>query len=862
MLNYKFTNFLYFTAIILLISSCGGGGGGGGGEPTPTQPTTPAPVINLSSSSMSSDINKEVTLTWSSTNSSSCSASGDWTGSKSLSGSEAVKIKKKDSNTFTLTCSGDGGSLSKSLTVDGVLSFSITAPSSLSDYEPFTISVSDFTLDEGQSATLNVTQSSGKSILFSEVVDGVFSARAPATYNSETVVLDVSLSLSDTIEESQEVTIEVTFNNVALNFDDFLEFNPAPDIAQSLENDNYFIWDIIPFAQTETKTIPAGTTYCYPTANDCTTINDPAIPGWIPGDISAGDFDGDGDLDVLFVADIGDRVFKTFGSDEDKSYWSSIHILFNDGTGRLSEDLTKYENGEAPRLPAPYHIEIADFNNDGVDDAFIGSFGIPVINDDNTNSWKPYPHLILMSDGEKHLNQQIIQNEQELQDNPATAIHFAHDASSGDIDGDGDIDVFMNAVLYFNDGLGGFDIVGLNQKDYMDQWGGGKERVDKTHAHASTIGDYNNDGIDDLVIFWSAKATADNEWGARNWNNILLGPVDKNNPSAAYLDSDNWKTIPEPFYGPDNANYNDAFSADINNDGYEDIVIGSTRKTPYYAGRHVQILISNGDGTFTDETTSRFSYQPRAGLDPSLTGTGIGEGVITLQDFDGDGDLDLIDTQAIYGGEDFKIYPRLTLAVNDGNGNFEEVALDYFPNRPQFTLFDNALNWGFDGTKLMTRGLMLDLDKEGQLDYVSMIQGTFNAQDNELFSSPQQAFISSFTMISKKDLVTQSESQNETIEVSIEANSSGSGNVYVIDGTQRKSLTLNVGTTYTFNHSSSHPLRFSTTDDGTHGGGDEYTEGVTKSSGVTTIEVTSSTPATLYYYCDVHSGMGTDITIN
>ena len=43
---------------------------------------------------------------------------------------------------------------------------------------------------------------------------------------------------------------------------------------------------------------------------------------------------------------------------------------------------------------------------------------------------------------------------------------------------------------------------------------------------------------------------------------------------------------------------------------------------------------------------------------------------------------------------------------------------------------------------------------------------------------------------------------------------------------------------------------------------DEYTEGVTKSSGVTTIEVTSSTPTTLYYYCDVHSGMGADITIN
>lgn len=103
---------------------------------------------------------------------------------------------------------------------------------------------------------------------------------------------------------------------------------------------------------------------------------------------------------------------------------------------------------------------------------------------------------------------------------------------------------------------------------------------------------------------------------------------------------------------------------------------------------------------------------------------------------------------------------------------------------------------------------------------------------------------------------------SQTINVSVEQNSNGSGNVYVIDGVQRKSLTLNGGTTYTFNHSSSHPFRFSTTSDGTHGGGSEYTTGVTKSSGTTVIEVTSSTPSTLYYYCDVHSGMGSDMTIN
>ncbi|MDC1187448.1 S8 family serine peptidase, partial [Gammaproteobacteria bacterium] len=107
-----------------------------------------------------------------------------------------------------------------------------------------------------------------------------------------------------------------------------------------------------------------------------------------------------------------------------------------------------------------------------------------------------------------------------------------------------------------------------------------------------------------------------------------------------------------------------------------------------------------------------------------------------------------------------------------------------------------------------------------------------------------------------------SQDASQTVSVSVAANNNGSGNVYVIDGTQRKSLSLNVGTTYTFNHSDSHPFRFSTTSDGTHGGGGEYTSGVTTSSGSTVIEVTASTPTTLYYYCDVHSGMGASASMS
>ena len=86
--------------------------------------------------------------------------------------------------------------------------------------------------------------------------------------------------------------------------------------------------------------------------------------------------------------------------------------------------------------------------------------------------------------------------------------------------------------------------------------------------------------------------------------------------------------------------------------------------------------------------------------------------------------------------------------------------------------------------------------------------------------------------------------------------------MYVIDGTQKKALELKVGTTYTVNHSSNHPLRFSTTSDGTHNDGSDFMNGVTTSAGVTTIEITANTPTTLYYYCQIHPGMGASISIS
>ncbi len=101
----------------------------------------------------------------------------------------------------------------------------------------------------------------------------------------------------------------------------------------------------------------------------------------------------------------------------------------------------------------------------------------------------------------------------------------------------------------------------------------------------------------------------------------------------------------------------------------------------------------------------------------------------------------------------------------------------------------------------------------------------------------------------------------------VTVSSDGYGNKYYIAGLSgaAPTLTLNEGSTYRFDQSDSsnsgHPFRFSTTSNGTHAGGSEYTTGVThsgtpgSSGAYTQITVASGAP-TLYYYCSNHSGMG------
>ena len=143
---------------------------------------------------------------------------------------------------------------------------------------------------------------------------------------------------------------------------------------------------------------------------------------------------------------------------------------------------------------------------------------------------------------------------------------------------------------------------------------------------------------------------------------------------------------------------------------------------------------------------------------------------------------------------------------------------------------------------------------------------------------------SSYATVSAQSNFTATSSIIHDLNASVTANSSlsrsdtqtfvvtASGGNYVIASQSNRPLDFKVGSTYTFDLSSSsngsHPLRFSTTNNGTHGGGSEYTTGVTitgyqgQAGSSISIVVTEDTPSTLYYYCAYHSGMGGTLSVS
>ncbi len=134
-------------------------------------------------------------------------------------------------------------------------------------------------------------------------------------------------------------------------------------------------------------------------------------------------------------------------------------------------------------------------------------------------------------------------------------------------------------------------------------------------------------------------------------------------PSAVFLNSGGGyffllpNALPSKPFGPD-ASGIDVAPLDLNADAHIDLAISWTKAVPFYEGRWIQLLVNNGDGTFRDETATRF---------PQVDNLDAWTKFLVPVDFDSDGDVDVV-AKSFHEG-----LPNLYLR-NTGSGLFHAIA--------------------------------------------------------------------------------------------------------------------------------------------------------------------------------------------
>ncbi|MBU2985126.1 CRTAC1 family protein [Saccharophagus degradans] len=269
----------------------------------------------------------------------------------------------------------------------------------------------------------------------------------------------------------------------------------------------------------------------------------------------------------------------------------STNISYYQGyknSGSLS-DVQKFCGGAAS----------GDFNNDGLTDLFIvrGDVG---------------PHLLYKNEG----NNQFTEMAAEV--GLAIADHMGCGPTFADVDGDGDLDLFIGGIEGHRNYLMLNSINENGEQVFIDateQWG--LKNLAAQHTISSSFGDYDGDGWLDLFLaHWGTPARIEKQHLFRN--NAGAGFI--NVTAQVGLASE---IIARPTSNAtlgENHDYSFLGSfADINNDGYTDLLMVSDFGTS-------KVFINSGSGSFYNTNESAIK-------DENGMGSAVG-------DIDNDGDLD------------------------------------------------------------------------------------------------------------------------------------------------------------------------------------------------------------------------------
>lgn len=416
---------------------------------------------------------------------------------------------------------------------------------------------------------------------------------------------------------------------------------------------------------------------------ESTTGGDPTIfPGGFYSDnmhlCRAGNFNGDQFEDIVISSmnqfDMGNLAKASDGPNQERLPRS--HIFLNDGRGSFVSGASLFEGGSHHRMRSYGPPQIADLNNDGIDDILSqnggGGGGYPEATDHGIGLYLSKPDGTFFDATDRI---ELTKNKVVRDNFSETVLQILTESFvSLDVDSDGWNDlVFLNAYRPGNSEEN-VPFVLFNDKSERfvpyEQWNPNvsKSNYDPSRSpiiRHTEVADFDGDGDQDLIALCYRECLYDDYSGQNGF--ILV------NEAGEFI-LENRIKFPDGLRGANTKNDHMAVG-DINGDGLIDIVTTSGASDPYYVDRDIQILLNDGGQTLIDETESRIENL-------NTPETGHAEGAIYLVDYDLDGDLDIIDWQAnVRAGkaydtaEDGNDYPYgsngLAIFLNDGLGNFK-----------------------------------------------------------------------------------------------------------------------------------------------------------------------------------------------
>ena len=361
--------------------------------------------------------------------------------------------------------------------------------------------------------------------------------------------------------------------------------------------------------------------------------------------VAYADVNGDGYDDVLVhptLSIIGDN--NTENVTGSKKLEFELYI-YEDGKFIYRE--INYDGKPPLKLYLARKILVGDFDNDGDPDFYAAGHG------KDGGDWETEPSFFLIND--------YIQNGSfDYKSN--VNIEASHEASSGDLDGDGDLDIFsVGRMMFFNPWMpvykndGNFNLSQWDLFDGFDKRDGGEIKKAFNSLNTSEIYDVDNDGNLDIIA-------AGHDWDSSNEDCIELGyPCGK--ARIWWGDIDGRFDVSRITLIPDIQGFGitlDIDVFDVNFDGKNEIILnrsgGDSDQDPfYYGGHYLQIVEVDSDRNIIDKTENLIENNFKRVVSDYCDTSSQWLRWLRVEDYDNDGSIDifndLVDHQSLHRWE-------------------------------------------------------------------------------------------------------------------------------------------------------------------------------------------------------------------